>query len=187
MLHGWSGDENAMWVFTPGLPPNTCVLSPRGLVNAYPSGYGWFDHGAKGLSTPSSAYLPAINTLLDGMDDWMAKIGIPVVPIQLMGFSQGAALAAVLASTYPERVERTAMLAGFLPPELIGSLQPGYLHGKHFYIAHGRNDDVIPFSLAETATALLTSSGASVQFCPSDAGHKLSLDCLKGLREFLEL
>jgi phospholipase/carboxylesterase len=187
LLHGWTGDENAMWVFIPGLPPNTLIISPRGFVNARPTGYGWFEHPEEGLSTPLSAYHAAVDKTLAATDGWMKIMGIPAVPIHLMGFSQGAAVAAVMALMYPERVERTAMLAGFLHPAIIDSLHPGRLHGKQYFIAHGRKDDVIPFSSAETAVAALRYSGAIVEFCPSEAGHKLSLDCLNGLKEFFDL
>ncbi len=187
MLHGWSGDENAMWVFLPRMPSNTLVLAPRGLLEANPSGYGWFNHNPQGLLTPLSVYRTAADQVLAGLDKWMKTRGFPSIPLQIMGFSQGAALAGVLASVYPERVDKAAILAGFLPPELEDLLHRGRLTGKRFFIAHGRMDDVIPFSLAETSAGLLYSAGADVKFCPSDAGHKLSLDCLKGLKEFLEL
>lgn len=187
MLHGWSGDENAMWVFIPRLPSNTLILAPRGFVKANSSGYGWFHHTSQGLSTPLSAYRTAADQVLAGVDEWMKTRGIPSVPLHIMGFSQGAALAGVLASVYPGRIEKAAILAGYLPLELDGSLHPGRLTGKRFYIAHGRKDDVIPFPLAEAAANVLVSAGGDVKFCPSNAGHKLSLDCLKGLKEFLEL
>ena len=29
MLHGWTGDEDLMWVFARRLPPNALLIAPR--------------------------------------------------------------------------------------------------------------------------------------------------------------
>ena len=29
LLHGWTGDENSMWVFARGLSPNYWIVAPR--------------------------------------------------------------------------------------------------------------------------------------------------------------
>src|SRR3972149_5856100 len=40
MVHGWLGDENAMWAFEKALPLNAFVISMRAPVEAE-GGYGW--------------------------------------------------------------------------------------------------------------------------------------------------
>jgi phospholipase/carboxylesterase len=185
LLHGWTGDENTMWIFIRQMIPGTLILAPRGLFPANPSGYGWFQSHA-GLDTPVREYLPVIDDLLTLMDKWAKNMGDPLLPVEVMGFSQGAAVAGVLLSQYPARVRKAAMLAGFLPPDLSDILLPGSLKGHRTYIAHGTKDEIVPFSRAEEAVAALSSAGAITSFCPSDAAHKLSLDCAKGLIEFLE-
>ncbi|MHC1784830.1 MAG: alpha/beta hydrolase [Anaerolineaceae bacterium] len=175
-----------MWIFIRQALPGTLILAPRGLINADPSGYGWFQ-SPEGLDTPVSAYQPAIDELLCLMEKWAGKMGNPLLPFDVMGFSQGAAVAGVLMSQNPDHVRKTAMLAGFLPPDLSGTLVPGGLKDRQIYIAHGSKDDIVPFSRAEEAAAVLSSAGACVTFCPSDAAHKLSLACVRGLNEFLEI
>ena len=41
LLHGWTGDETVMWVFTRSLPTNYWILAPRGPVKTPLKGYGW--------------------------------------------------------------------------------------------------------------------------------------------------
>jgi phospholipase/carboxylesterase len=185
LLHGWTGDENTMWIFIRQVLPGTLILAPRGLMNANPFGYGWFQ-SSDGLDTPVSAYQPAIDKLLSLMEKWAGKMGDPSLPFDVMGFSQGAAVAGVLSSQYPDHIRKAALLAGFLPPDLSGKLIDDSLKDRQIYIAHGTEDDIVPFSRAEEAAAVLSAAGAKITFCPSDTAHKLSLDCLKGLNEFLE-
>ena len=47
-----------------------------------------------------------------------------------MGFSQGAVVAATLALLHPERVERVALLAGFVAPGAEGLAGSQPLRGK---------------------------------------------------------
>lgn len=184
LLHGWTGDENTMWIFFRQPPSDALLMAPRGLVNADPTGYGWF-RSAQKLDTPVEAYLPSVLKLLQLIDDWMSKNKIPGMPIDVVGFSQGAAVAGVLGTLFPERVRKTAILAGFLPPDITDQLDKTSLLGKQFYLAHGTRDEVVPIELSETTAAALSSAGARVTYCSSDAAHKLSVDCAKGLQEFL--
>ena len=41
LLHGWTGDENSMLVFTSRLPENMLKIAPRGLYPASQGGYAW--------------------------------------------------------------------------------------------------------------------------------------------------
>lgn len=42
MLHGWTGDENSMWIFAPRLPADAILLAPRGLYESPLGGYSWY-------------------------------------------------------------------------------------------------------------------------------------------------
>ena len=41
LLHGWGGDERAMWVFENVLPPSSMAVSIRGLFPIEDGGYQW--------------------------------------------------------------------------------------------------------------------------------------------------
>jgi len=185
LIHGWTGDENSMWVFTRQIPDDYLILAPRGPIKAT-SGYGWAAL-EDGKSPPVHAYTGIANQLIEQITRWSTAHKVhPDTPIHLMGFSQGAAMCYTILSLQPERTAKIAALSGFLPP-LIGDLLPSdRLAGKEIFVAHGIKDDTIPFHMAEKAVEVLKQAGASVHFCQEAVGHKLGAACFKGLKEFFE-
>ncbi len=72
-----------------------------------------------------------------------------------------------------------AALSGFIPEHAEEMLTSKKFSGKSIFITHGRKDELIQVEQARRAAALLTSAGAQVVYCESDAGHKVSVECLK--------
>ena len=62
MLHGWTGDENAMWIFASRLPTEAILLAPRGLHDTPLGGYGWHPHTPKAWPWVDD-FQPAIEAL----------------------------------------------------------------------------------------------------------------------------
>ena len=187
LLHGWTGDENVMWVFTRKLTGQYWMFAPRGPVKAPEGGFGWEKHTEPGLPEMVD-FQPNAVRILQAMPGWVRQAGAPddilSRPFHVMGFSQGAAMAYTLTAQHPNRVGRMAALAGFLPtapsqPNLLTSFK-----GKQIYIAHGSQDETIPVETAREAVQVLEANGAQVTYCESEIGHKLSVSCLKGLEEF---
>jgi phospholipase/carboxylesterase len=185
LLHGWGGDERVMWIFARKLVGKYWIFAPRGTLSAPEGGYGWLPHVS--LENQHLADFAGVTAeLLQGIAQWGMQAGVPPEtleqPLNVMGFSQGAALAYAIASLHPKRVGRIAALAGYLPntsPEIFHNLA-----GKKIFIAHGSQDEIVPVSYAQKAAALLQNAGAQVTYCESDVGHKLSLACLNGLETF---
>jgi phospholipase/carboxylesterase len=182
LIHGLMGDENVMWIFSSKIPKNYWLFSPRGILKEA-SGFSWLLHEGEWPSLDDFAQ-PA-KALIDGFSSWANETGAPQDIIDVMGFSQGAAMAYALAALYPQKINRVMALAGFLPKE--ESLPGRYsaYSEKQVYVAHGTQDDIVPVHMAEEAVQALQAAGAQVTFCESDSGHKLSASCLRGLGEFL--
>ena len=128
--------------------------------------------------------LPAA-ALINEFPVWAEKIGASFQPMDVMGFSQGAAMAFALAAFYPSKIRRVISLAGFLPKDDDFPSRYSSLQGKSIFIAHGRRDKTIPIEMAEEAIQTLESVGAQVTYCPSDTGHKFSSGCIKDLSSFV--
>ena len=182
LLHGWTGDENSMWIFTPRLPKNYLIISPRGTTSTPLGGYGWQDGKANGWPN-ASYFLPAIDALFNLVSS-INFTGIETDRFDLMGFSQGAALAYTMALLYPERIDKLAGLSGFLPEGLETKIALGVLSGKKAFVAHGRMDELVPVSKARRVVEGLKTAGAEVVYCEEDVGHKLSSGCFQGLVEY---
>jgi phospholipase/carboxylesterase len=184
LLHGWTGDENVMWIFTRRVKPEDWIISPRGPVSSAGGGFGWFPSGD--THVPRLLEIkPAIEQLLNMIDRWAQANLVKTKPLTLMGFSQGAMLAYAISLLFPHRVSGIAALAGYLPEKWLAENLQTSLAAKPFYIAHGTQDATIPVSYARQTVQLLKALGAPVTYCESDAGHKLSMNCLHGLEEFL--
>ena len=181
LLHGWTGDENSMWVFAGKLAQHHFLVAPRGPISATPGGFGWVSQPSMG--TPYITYKNVAIKLLDRLDVWEKLLDISFSKIRIAGFSQGAALAGVLALEEPQRIERLAMLAGYLPKPA-ASIRADLNHLPCF-IAHGVQDTIVPVSYAQESAAYLKGCGAQVSFCQADVGHKLSANCFNGLESFL--
>jgi phospholipase/carboxylesterase len=187
ILHGWTGDEKSMWVFTRHLPLNYSILAPRAPHFAPEGGYSWrkIEPGTWGVPSVDDLR-PALESLLAFLDDWSTSEGMNLQQFDLMGFSQGAAMAYTLTLLYPDRVHALAALSGFLPEGAENILIEHPLLGKPVFVSHGRQDKMIPVARAQEAVALLRASGVRVTYCESDAGHKVSKDCLHAMEEFFE-
>jgi phospholipase/carboxylesterase len=180
LLHGWTGDETSMWVFTRALS-NQWILAPRGPVPATPQGFGWVPHQTQQPSAHFQDFALAAQALLRQLDGWCHSLNVPNLPLDVVGFSQGAALALSLVLSAPQRFQRLACIAGFLP--LQAPIVP--LHGLNCLIAHGSQDTIIPLEQAKLTYQHLYSCQAQVQICQADVGHKMSAACFQRLEVFL--
>ncbi len=191
LLHGWMGNEDVMWIFTPRLPKNALLIAPRALVPAPEGGYGWNIHHGGGWASVQE-FQPAVEALLDLIVDLKEGQGarlwdeleVDFSQTAMLGFSQGAALTYTFSLLHPERVQRLAGLAGFMPEGAEELVKSRPLQGKHVFVAHGQEDEIVPIEKARQAVELLEQAGAQVTYCEDDVGHKLSASCFRGLGEF---
>ena len=184
MLHGWTGDENSMWVFAPRLPQDAMLIAPRARHAAPQGGYGWHDLRQKGWPVlddfrPAAADLGAL----------LVHRNFPTADLsrlRMVGFSQGAALCLAAALLHPGWMQSVACLSGFMPGGVSPLLVERPLAGMPVFMAHGSLDETVPVEKARAAVGMLEKAGAQVHYCEDDVGHKLSLTCFKSLEAFFQ-
>jgi phospholipase/carboxylesterase len=187
LLHGWTGDENSMWVFASHLPVNHLVIAPRApylSTHAERGGYSWTERRS-GEWPWLDDFLPSTNQMKQLLVELARSYEGDFSRIDIAGFSQGAALAYAFALLNPDRVRRVAGLAGFLPERCEDKIQEEPLAGIPLFMAHGSRDDIVPVSKAQRAAEMLAQAGAHVSFCESDVGHRLGSDCFKAFQQFM--
>jgi phospholipase/carboxylesterase len=182
LLHGWLGDETATWVFANRLPEHHLLVAPRALYEPEPGRFGWVPR--LGEFPTLTSFQPAIEALVDLLGKIKANLDHDPGPINLVGFSQGAALAHAFALTHPDRVAAIAGLAGFVPEGVETLAPPQPLADKRIFIAHGTEDETVPIAIARQGVATLESLGAHVTYCEDQVGHKLSANCFRALGSF---
>jgi phospholipase/carboxylesterase len=182
MLHGWTGDEHSMWIFSTRLPKNALLIAPRGLYKTIGNGYSWHPEISKSWPWIND-FIPVVNVLNNAISNKNFPDG-NFSMMHLLGFSQGAALAYTIATMHPGRVATLAGLSGFLPDGASAWLKPNRLKGLRVFIAHGTEDELVPIERARDSAELFEDAGASVVYCEDNVGHKLSAKCFRGLEAF---
>lgn len=192
LIHGYTGDENSMWVFARDLPKHYWMIAPRAPYPSGAEGYSWRPVPSFDLGRPRlDQLLPAAEALIRLVDAYQASAGIDASPerrrrIDVIGFSQGAAMSNVLAFLYPEKIRKIGILAGFVPSGLEAYASKRPLEGKSVFVAHGAKDEMVPIDRARSSIQILEQAGAQILYCEDDVGHKVSLNCLRALRAYLE-
>jgi phospholipase/carboxylesterase len=173
-----------MWVFATRLPKDAWLVAPRGLYKAPLGGYSWYAQKSKAWPWVDDFYpaLESLQTLLTVENFPLADFN----KLRLVGFSQGAALAYTYALSFSGRVRSLAGLSGFLPDGANALVRDLPLRDKPVFIAHGKQDMLVPVERARQAVELLNQAGARVSYCEDDVGHKLSANCFRGMQAFFE-
>lgn len=178
MLHGWSGDENVMWVLQSVLPADSFLVAARGIHPLPAGGYHWSVSPAS-IQVGFDDFEPAVTALKASLDALRASHQFGEQPFLLMGFSQGAALA-FAATKGGLTVDAIIALAGFLP---LGELQG--MDSIPVFWGHGQRDTHVPIERARSDVQRLLDAGIEVQFCEADVGHKLGIECTRGLKRWM--
>jgi phospholipase/carboxylesterase len=172
-----------MWIFSPRLPKNALLLAPRGIYPSPLGGYSWQPE-SENRSPWVDDFRPAAEALQEILVPGCYS-NADFSKLSIVGFSQGAALAYSIALLFPQRVHTIAGLSGFMPEGAEALARNRPLQAKTVFVAHGRQDDLVPVSSARQSVALLELAGAHVSYCEDDVGHKLGLACFRSLEAFL--
>jgi phospholipase/carboxylesterase len=185
MLHGWTGDENSMWIFASKMPVGALLIAPRGVFNSSLGGYSWY--------RDIIDKLPALEDFSDAIDQIETALHSDLFSmgdfsrLRLVGFSQGAALAYTLAFRGVNGIKAIAGLSGFVPNGTEKLIDENPLSGLPVFVAHGTRDNIVPVDRARHGLELLKNAGAQVTYCEDDVGHKLSASCFRAMKDFISI
>jgi phospholipase/carboxylesterase len=194
LLHGLSGDENAMWIFDHALPREATVIAPRA---PYPSEFGGTSWARSVVrdDLDDVDFQEAIDQLARFVAEVIARYQIDPLRVILMGFSQGAALSYAFSLTRPEALCGVIALAGFLshPAQRTADSriqrERNAVKSKdalpHYLIIHGTHDEAVPIDRARAARSVLESRGAIVEYHEHRVGHKVSAQGMKEIARWI--
>jgi len=196
-LHGLGADGNDFAPIVPELNLSNALnirfvfphapIMPVSVNGGYEM-RAWFDIYDTSLTARIDvAGIEASTTLLNHFIAAEVASGIPASHIILAGFSQGAVIALTAGLTYPERLGGIMALSGFLPhPE--GVLPRASLANKDIpiFIAHGRQDGILPFGLGEKTAQLLSGEGYPVSWHAYDMAHSVCIEEMGDIGRWVE-
>lgn len=92
LLHGWTGDENSMTIFTRNLPSTYWIFAPRAPYPASPRGFSWRAPAPRGSWPSVDLFRPAIDKLLILLDHWASANKLDLSVIDVAGFQPGGGI-----------------------------------------------------------------------------------------------
>lgn len=181
MLHGRSGNEDAMWVFSQALPEEWLIAAPRGIKPDPDGGYAW--HPRQRDEWPAlDKFNEAVADVTAFVETLPRVYGADQNRVYLMGFSQGAATAYATAIAHRGLVKGIAGLVGFLPVGCDAAVEVKALEGLHIFMAVGRKDPFIPHQRTQVCAQTLRAAGTKLTYREYDAGHRLNAQGMRDLK-----
>ena len=203
MVHGRAGDFNVMWVFSKVVEQEGVVrpvtLAPQAVAADPVGGFSWWPV----YPTPAAGQSEAVKA------ERLHEVEVGVRSVEsfieaaerhyntdpqrrfIFGFSQGGALAATLSLLRPDLFRGVAILAGFIPyavREDPGLKHPSVDSGEatlpEYFVAHGTEDPILPFTRALDTRDWLEGKGARVTFHEDATKHKIGTAGIKALAEW---
>ena len=191
LLHGYGSNANdwLQFVETIRLPPNGRFLFPNGPWRGPSQSRGWWwlnidGHVPKGERFPdfSVANPGGIKVASGLVRTFLEKVPGPIV---LGGFSQGAMLSGEIAFQSEQPLAGLVLIGGTTVNEAAWVERFPGRRSLPIFIAHGRNDGVLPFAIADRFRTTLQAAGMDVTWVPFDGGHEIPASVVTELNAFI--
>ena len=186
MLHGYGSNELDLFSFADELPDEFLIVSVRAPYEMGFGGYAWYDihldaeNGKFSNLEQAKKSLNKIAKLLDALQrEYQPKKTF------LLGFSQGAILSYALSFHYPNKVEHTIALSGYLNQELLPENIKSEIK-TDFYISHGSVDQVIPVDWARKTVPFLKKIDIKASYSEYPVGHGVSPQNFYSFKTWIE-
>jgi phospholipase/carboxylesterase len=185
MLHGRSGSEDAMWIFSKVIPDGWIVVAPRGIKPDPGGGYAWHPR-KRDEWPPLSMFDAAVASLTHFIRALPELYNADPGQLYLMGFSQGAAVAYAVAMGYPGLVKGIVGLVGFVPVNSYAAEETTAMKDLPIFMAVGVDDPYIPLDRTQSCAETLRKSGALLAYHEYQTGHRLNAKGMRDLEGWLK-
>lgn len=179
LLHGNGGNPESMmgvpWDQAIVVAPRGAYLRPRSPLDRM-EGYSWFyqTQDRKLWERLDPDAVEHLQNVIQAVRGRHAVSGT-----YLLGHSQGGALAYLAGLTHTAALQGILVFGAADPREVAEASRLAAAKALPVFIAHGRQDRMVPFPGAEQARDHLLGLGYSVRFEAWDGGHELSAAALR--------
>lgn len=175
LLHGYGSNEEDLFSFAGQLPDDYYIISARAPYPLPPYGNAWyainFDADMNKFTDEVQA-VKSRNLIVTFIDEILAEYPIDKEQVTLIGFSQGGILSYAVALSYPDKIERVAVLSGYLEMNIVKpDLHTRDISKIDFFASHGIVDQVIPVDWARKAPEFLKNLGIDAEYHEYPVGH----------------
>jgi phospholipase/carboxylesterase len=147
----------------------------------------WYDiTGAELTRREDEAGLRASQRSIEALIAREKERGIPASKIILAGFSQGCAMTLQTGLRHPEKLAGMLCLSGYLPlADKTAEERTAESLSVPIFMAHGRQDPVVPFVRAEQSRDVLKSLGYQVEWHEYMMQHSLCIEEVRDINAWL--
>jgi phospholipase/carboxylesterase len=196
LLHGFMGLPEDLAPFARSIGLAARFVFPAGLVDLGERGLrgrAWWPIDVDARSAVArprdlSAFVPGgldeARAHLDALLEEVCASG-SVDRLIVGGFSQGAMLACDLALRSSRRIDGLVMFSGARIAETLWRPRYSERRGLRAFISHGRGDDDLSFSVAESFQRELAEAGWAVTWVPFDGGHGIPMIVWRSFKRWL--
>ncbi len=192
MLHGYGSNAGDWLQFEHKfqVPSNGRMIFPQGPLRGPNGARGWWWLNLDG-HIPAGQRYPDFSAASPGglkvASSLVRKLLVNVPqPIVLGGFSQGAMLSAEIAFQTDQDLAALVLLSGTTVNEVAWVERFPGRRMMPIFIAHGRQDGVLPFATMERFQERLKATGLNVTWFPYDGGHEIPDEVITALNAFLQ-
>lgn len=180
LLHGWGANANDLVPLASALNASYChfVFPEAPFPHPYAhEGRMWYDLENQNFNQLQES----CQRLTEWLDSLAETVGVPCDRTLLGGFSQGGAMALHVGLARP--LAGLISLSGYLHPIEEALLQPE--KASSVFIAHGRQDPIVPLQAAQKAKQQLNDRGILVEYHEFEMAHEIRSEVLVPLQEFI--
>lgn len=183
MLHGRSGNEGVMWIFSQAVPEEWLLVAPRAIKEDPRGGYSWRIRQKDEWPTLAQFDVP-VGAVVDFIQALPELYNADLDRLYLMGFSQGAALSFAITMHHPQMIRGVAALVGFLPMECDDLTTASALEEMPVFMAVGKQDPRIPYERSLSCAHTLHLAGADLDYHEYDMEHRLNAEAMRDLKQW---
>ena len=187
LLHGYGANEHDLFDLHRFFR-KVHTLSLRAPLVLATASFAWFDLAftTQGIAVdPDQARKSVVllNEYIQAAIHAFAPVSGKVI---LVGFSQGASMAALTTLHYPEQIQATAVISGIVAAEMLEN-DPDLekLQGHPFFVGHGQYDQVVPVEHGRATKAFLQALPVTLEYHEYKMAHEINQNCLIDLTEWL--
>ena len=189
LLHGWGADGHDLAELSAALHqmmPDLACWFPHAPspCSANPMGRQWFEISERFYQDPAAS-LPEMEEAAYIIESAIGEIcddlSLMSQDVILGGFSQGGMMTLHIATNQRLEAAGFASLSG----ALIGQVEPVSSSEATIFLAHGQQDQVVPFAASKQAQTDLEDAGYQVELMArADLGHGIDMAVLEGLGRY---
>jgi phospholipase/carboxylesterase len=185
LLHGYGSNEEDLLQLAPYLPEACQIVSLRAPLMLAPGSNCWYELAftQTGIVADTTQALQSLAILRETYHAAIAQYACDPDRVAVVGFSQGAGMAGMLALCEPT-IRCSVLLSGLNPFAMLPTSEITVPYPK-VLVVHGSYDEVVPVATGHACRDAFVEHGATVQYAEYPIGHTIDLRVIAALTSYL--